>query len=781
MKIRCISEIKINIRFFCISLDLQYLCMQMRFDLKIPTIPITGHHAIVRYFFAGIACVLFVLIIGACSATKFVPDEKYMLEKVQIKSDTKHFDPSVLQPYIRQKANSKWFSLFKIPLGTYALAGTDTTKWINRTLTHIGQKPVVYDTVQARLSCEDLKTAMQNMGYMNSSVTLETKVKGKKLKAIYILHPGDPYYIHHIQYDIQDTAIARLLDLDNPKAQGLHSGTKFTVEKLDEERKRITKILNDNGYYRFHKDFIQYSADSTQSKDGVNIILHLLKYRPTNDSPETNHPQYYINKINYLSGDSDRIHLRRKVLERTTAITAGQPFSASDLQKTYNNFARLQDVKFTSIHFSEHPDSTLLDCDIQISTNKPSTISFQPEGTNTAGDLGAAASLTYENRNLFRGSETFSVELRGAFEAITGLEGYSNQNYEEYSIESKLAFPYLVAPFLSRHFIKNVNATSELSLSWDLQNRPEFHRRVFSTAWRYRWSEPHRNLAYRIDLLDMNYVYMPWISETFKHDYLDSVSNRNAILRYNYEDLFIMKTGFGITYNNNVDAIKANFETAGNVLNAFSHLLGSSKNENRQYTLFNIAYAQYVKFDFDYTHLIRFDAHNALALHADLGIAYPYGNSTILPFEKRYFSGGANSVRGWGVRELGPGKFKGTDGIIDFINQTGDVKLDLNAEMRTFLFWKFYGAAFVDAGNIWTIRNYEEQPGGQFQWNQFYKQIAVAYGLGLRLNFDYFILRFDFGMKAINPAYENQKEHYAIIHPDFSRDFCFHFAVGLPF
>ncbi len=781
MKIRCISEIKINIRFFCISLDLQYLCMQMRFELKIPTIPITGHHAIVRYFFSGIACVLFVLIIGACSATKFVPDEKYMLEKVQIKSDTKHFDPSVLQPYIRQKANSKWFSLFKIPLGTYALAGTDTTKWINRTLTHIGQKPVVYDTVQARLSCEDLKTAMQNMGYMNSSVTLETKVKGKKLKAIYILHPGDPYYIHHIQYDIQDTAIARLLDLDNPKAQGLHSGTKFTVEKLDEERKRITKILNDNGYYRFHKDFIQYSADSTQSKDGVNIILHLLKYRPTNDSPETNHPQYYINKINYLSGDSDRIHLRRKVLERTTAITAGQPFSASDLQKTYNNFARLQDVKFTSIHFSEHPDSMLLDCDIQISTNKPSTISFQPEGTNTAGDLGAAASLTYENRNLFRGSETFSVELRGAFEAITGLEGYSNQNYEEYSIESKLAFPYLVAPFLSRHFIKNVNATSELSLSWDLQNRPEFHRRVFSTAWRYRWSEPHRNLAYRIDLLDMNYVYMPWISETFKHDYLDSVSNRNAILRYNYEDLFIMKTGFGITYNNNVDAIKANFETAGNVLNAFSHLLGSSKNENRQYTLFNIAYAQYVKFDFDYTHLIRFDAHNALALHADLGIAYPYGNSTILPFEKRYFSGGANSVRGWGVRELGPGKFKGTDGIIDFINQTGDVKLDLNAEMRTFLFWKFYGAAFVDAGNIWTIRNYEEQPGGQFQWNQFYKQIAVAYGLGLRLNFDYFILRFDFGMKAINPAYENQKEHYAIIHPDFSRDFCFHFAVGLPF
>lgn len=138
-------------------------------------------------------------------------------------------------------------------------------------------------------------------------------------------------------------------------------------------------------------------------------------------------------------------------------------------------------------------------------------------------------------------------------------------------------------------------------------------------------------------------------------------------------------------------------------------------------------------------------------------------------------------MRGWSVRELGPGKFKGKDGRIDFINQTGDMKLDFNLEYRTFLFWKFNGALFVDAGNIWTLRQYDEQPGGQFKLDEFYKQIAVAYGIGLRLNFDYFILRFDMGMKAINPAYESTREHYAIVHPDFSRDLSFHFAVGLPF
>ena len=274
---------------------------------------------------------------------------------------------------------------------------------------------------------------------------------------------------------------------------------------------------------------------------------------------------------------------------------------------------------------------------------------------------------------------------------------------------------------------------------------------------------------------------MPWISSTFKHEYLDSIDNRNAILRYNYEDLFIMKSGITVTYNNGINAIRASFETAGNFLNAAAYLLGQEQNSKNQYTLFNIAFAQYVKFDFDYTRLIKFDQNNQLALHGAFGFAYPYSNSTILPFEKRYFAGGANSMRGWSVRGLGPGRFKGSHGRIDFINQTGDMKLEMNMEYRTKLFWKIHGAAFIDAGNIWTIRNYADQPGGKFSINKFYQEIAVAYGWGIRLNFDYFILRFDMGMKAINPAYDYDDEHWAIFHPDFSRDFSFHFAVGMPF
>ena len=235
----------------------------------------------------------------------------------------------------------------------------------------------------------------------------------------------------------------------------------------------------DDGYFRFNKDFIYFSADTIAGQNDIALTLHLTKYKASSNAPETDHPRYQIRNINYLSNDSDRIHLRRQVLLNATALKEGRPYSASALQRTYNNFARLQAVKYTNIRFAEVPDSNrnayvgesqnpgdddfnrLLDCNIQVSTNKPSTISFQPEGTNTAGDFGAAASLTYTNRNLFRGSEQLSIELRGAYEAITGLEGYQDQNYTEYSVEGKLVFPRFVAPFLSKNFRRRQTANSE--------------------------------------------------------------------------------------------------------------------------------------------------------------------------------------------------------------------------------------------------------------------------------------------------------------------------------
>lgn len=727
---------------------------------------------------------LLTALLASCSVTKFVPDGEYLLDKVEVKSDTNALgvNPSEMRQLVRQRGNSRWFSAAKLPLATYSLSGRDTTKWFNRFLRSIGEPPQLYDSASTRASMDILQTQLQNMGYLRASVDVYNKIKGKKLVTTYLLHPRQPYFINKVDYDIRDSAIAIVLNLADSTRRGLKSGMMFNVANLDNERSRISKYLTNRGYYRFNKDFISYRADSVPGSPLINLTLVLDKYR---SGEETNlpHQVYTIGDVNFRSGNPNDsvIPLRQSVLESNTFLESGALYASNDLQTTYNHFGRLGAVRYTNISFHEHEFEPVLDCDILVSTNKPSTISFQPEGTNTSGDLGAAVSLTYQNRNIFHGSENLSVVLRGAYEAIRGLEGYSNTNFQEYSVETSLSFPRFIAPLLSTSFRRRVNASSEVSLLYDLQNRPEFMRRVFSVAWRYKWNDQNHHDRYQVDLLDLNYISMPWISDTFKAEYLDNTDSRNSILRYNYENLFIMKLGFGYTYNNGRYAIKVSAESAGNLLNLASHMFHFHKNSEEQYTFLDIAYAQYLRGIFDYTRNFVFDYHNQLVFHFGFGIAYPYGNSTILPFEKRFFSGGANSVRGWSVRSLGPGKFIGRDGRIDFINQTGDMKLDLNLEYRASLFWKFGGALFIDAGNIWTLRDYEDQPGGQFKLSEFWQQIAVSYGLGLRLNFDYFVVRFDMGMKAVNPAYEDEKDHFPILHPRLSRDFAFHFAVGLPF
>lgn len=724
--------------------------------------------------------IAFIFILSACGTSNDIPEGSYLLHKVKIESDSKEVTPSLLTPYVRQQPKSQLLSLLRFPTSKKP----STTKEEAR-FDRLKERHVLYDSVQTNITINDMQKMLRNMGYLRAEVDTRTKIHKKHIDITYQLHPGSPFYIKSVHYNIPDSLISRILKTEptlskSPSIIGSLQGKQFSVEELNNERDRITSLLQSKGYYKFHKDYIEYEADTIDGNQ-IDLIMNLLPYRNENGKIAALHPCYKIKGINYTNIDGSPIPLRDKVLQNNTSIAVGQPFNHEDLQKTYNRFAKLSAVQYSNIKFNELPDTLLLDCNVLLQMNKAHLLSIQPEGTNTAGDLGAAMTLSYENRNLFHGSEHLTLQVRGAYEAIKGLEGYQNDKYEEYGIEAKLQIPRFLSPFLSKSFKRKSNATSEISVSYNLQNRPEFHRRYFTGSWRYRWSEPHHFTRYRLDLIDLNYIYMPWISSTFKHDYLDNASNRNAILRYNYENLLIMKVGFGIAYNNGVEAIKGNIETAGNLLQLSSSMLRLKHDDQRRHTIFNTAYAQYLKFDFDYTKLFSFDKQSNLAMHIGFGIAWPYGNSKVLPFEKRYFAGGPNSVRGWSVRELGPGAFMGKDRRIDFINQTGDMKLDINIEYRTWLFWKFDGAAFIDAGNIWTLRNYEEQPGGQFKFETFYKQIAMSYGLGLRLNFSYFILRLDGGMKAINPAYTTGREHFTLFRPNLKRDFTFHFAVGLPF
>ena len=699
-----------------------------------------------------------------------------------------------MEGYIRQHPNSKWFSLFKAPLGIYCLSGTDSTKRINRFIRKLGEKPVLYSEDIARKSQNDILSAVQNLGFLNASVDLIQQQKGHNTRLIYYITPGTRYTVRNLEKQIQDTAIDSLLSTSDNESY-LSEGMDFDLNVLQSERSRINSLLQNRGYYRFNNEYIHYEADTTVGNQQVDLLMQLRPYRVMNNDTIP-HNVFRIGEVSFPVDENagTRLKIRPKVLYGANELKTGDLYSEDKVQKTYSRLMRLGSVMGANIRFEpDKEDSTLLHANIVLAPGKPNSVNLELEGTNSAGDFGAAVSTSYQNRNLFHGGELFSITLRGAYEAIKGLNGYSDQDYIEYSVETGITFPDFKFPFVSSKFRRLAQATSEVSLMFDSQDRPEFHRRVVTGTWRYRWNQLSRKRQHKVDLLDLNYVFMPWISDTFRKLYLEDPESRNAILKYNYENLFIMKWGYNFTYssrplsgaanNYGTDAyiIRLGAESSGNLLYGLSHLFAARPNAENQYTLFNIAYAQYVKGDFDFSKSFRLDDKNSLALHFGLGVAYPYGNSTILPYEKRYFSGGANSVRGWSVRGLGPGSFNGSDGRIDFINQTGDLKLDLNAEYRTHLFWKIHGAAFVDAGNIWTLREYAEQPGGQFKIDSFWRQIAVAYGLGLRLNFDYFILRLDGGMKAVHPAFKDAKRHFPIIHPKFNRDFSLHFAVGLPF
>lgn len=747
----------------------------------------------------------------SCSVSKFIPEGEYLLEDVKVISDNKDVKPSEFRGYVHQNPNSSWFSIAKVPLRIYALSGTDTTKWINRFIQKIGDEPVIYDSASAERSKENMKRAMQNLGYMQANVDVLTKKKKKKIELSYVLHPGKGYVIRSWQYDVKDQSLRN--DFADYSSRIMSENMLFNVNQLNMERQNLATFFQNKGYYKFNKELITCTADTVSGSYTIDLNFHIAPYA---SASKISHQKYHIGEVNVFTDfditkamqmedleEWDSIHykglnifsekrpfLRPEVLSQNIFVAPGELYSERLLQRSQSALGRLNAIKYSDLRFVENMnDSTVLDCFVLLSRNNPNSFSAEIEGTNSAGDLGAAASVSYQNRNLFRGSELFTFKVRGAYEAVTGLQGYSNENYIEYGAEASINFPRFLFPFISSELRKRILATSEVALQFNSQDRPEFSRRAASASWSYKWTYKQR-WRHSVDLLDVNYVYMPWISSTFRQEYLDNVNNQNSILKYNYENLLIMKMGYGFTYHSgganlsaitgNAYSIRFNIESSGNLLYGLSHLFNAKRNDSHQYTLMNIAYAQYVKTDFNFAKSFMIDERNSIVFHVGAGVAFPYGNSRILPFEKRYFSGGANSVRGWLVRRLGPGSFSGNDADIDFINQSGDIKLDINLEYRTKLFWKLNGAFFIDAGNIWTIREYDEQPGGAFRLDSFYKEIALAYGLGLRFDFDYFILRFDGGMKAVNPA-KNAEERYPLIRPDFGRDFAFHFAVGYPF
>lgn len=778
----------------------------------------TSHKFIIK---AVVITVLTLLI--SCNTTKHVPEGQYLLNKVKIdvsEGNDGKFNKKELHNYLRQTPNHEILGGAKFQLSIYNLSGKDSTKWYNKWLRRLGQAPVIYDPELTAASANQLKLALVNQGYMDTEVSVDTVTDGKKIEVDYHIAPGEPHYIAGITYNIPDDSLRNIIMNDSSEFI-LHNGALFNRNDMEEERTKIATRLREKGYFGFNKEYITYTADTTENNKAVDLTLNVMPpYENNRIAGYTRHRPFYIRSIyvitdydpmkrhdlseyqqedtvthkgiNILYGDEH--YLRASIIDDNCFIKIGEKYNSADVDRTYQSLGRLGILKYVNIAFEqagEHDGKLWLDSYILLTKAKPQSVSVSLEGTNSEGDLGFGVETTYQHRNIAKGSELLTAKLGINYESISGdISGLVNNRYAEYSGEVNINFPKFIFPFLKKSFRQKIRANTEFGTTFSYQERPEYTRVIAGAGWKYKWTEQGSMISHTFDLLDINYVYLPQITDSF----LDEIAPDNPLLRYSYEDHFIMRTGYSFYYTNkkathgignfvyqpDIYTIRAGIETAGNILNLFSHITNQKKDPQADaYKVLGIQYSQYVKLNADYSINHSFDRRNSLVFHAGAGVAVPYGNTTILPFEKRFYSGGANSVRGWSVRTLGPGSYNSNNSVSSFMEQCGDIRLDLNLEYRARLFWVFELAAFIDAGNIWTIRSYENQPGGVFKFNEFYKQIAVAYGLGLRMNFNYFLLRLDCGMKAVNPA-EGQ-ERFPLIHPNFGRDFALHFSVGYPF
>ncbi len=742
--------------------------------------------------------VLGCLLLASCSTTKFVPEGRYLLNKARIKvTDTKDVAASDLNDYLRQKQNTEILGFWKLQLDIYNTAPADTStkanKWFAANAHKVGEAPVIYDEELTRVSMEQLTQTMQNRGYFNAVVDTQKVYKKRKVNLTYLVTANKPYTIRKYTVDIEQPEVR---EIATSNSRLITNGMQFSSETLDSERQRIATKMHNEGYFFFDKSMLEYVADSSYNCLGVDVDIRISKYiSQLPDSIQKRlYTKYTIREVYFhIDYDPSRLpadaelhieqdkfgneysyigkrFLRPSVLRKNCRIQAGELYSERRVERTYSLLNSLAPVKYVDISFDPVGDNQL-DCHITVSRGKLNNISAELEGTYSAGDWGIAAGVGYINKNIFHGAEQLSLNGRASYEwrqnGGRAIEGKA---------EAGLTFPTGV----------------KINIAYNYQQRPDEYTRTIANAGLYYTipRKPHSRWTHRFNLIDISYIYLPWMSDRFKSDFID----KSSVLKSSYEDHFILDWSYSGTYTNyrksapNRSYINFNYylETAGNALYGIAKAARMTTNEAGAYTIWHIPFAQYAKADANFTfHQVMTPKHQ-LVYHAGLGVAVPYLNATILPFEKRYFSGGANSVRGWQARTLGPGGFRGQDGTMVYDLQAGDIRLDLNIEYR----WKVWTyielAAFVDAGNIWTIRNYEQQPNGVFLWNEFYKQIALSYGVGLRLDFNILLLRLDFGVKLYDPSrlYGNLAGTQWRTAPNglgWKDDMTFHFAIGYPF
>ena len=758
-----------------------------------------------RHLFRLLVPLALVFMLASCSPAKRVQRRGgYLHVTNTIKTDRPGIKSDDLLNFAQPKPNKKFLGLVRPRVWFHDLFSRGRDTRVKRFLKKgLGQTPVLLDSAMVDNSLVPMTIYLNNKGYFGASVTREIILEKAVSKARFYTHTPDPFLFGSVQYEIFDDSLRLFMEKIKQKAL-LIPGKQYDAYLIRDERERITRELRDIGYYNFSREYIFFEVDTTSKPLQADITVRVESVRArgqlTTDSiVYKRHKRFFINNIYINSNFIDAkggaavkndtiaywakkdtttrlnpdfyqiyrqdLRLRPVVLWRSLYIHPGEPYSQKYINLTYNRLQNLGLSRFVSVNVNSlaMPDSSVIDfgllnLDIRMARAPVNMFTIEAEGTNSGSYVGLGSSFNYRNRNIFRGAETLRLKLRGAFEFSPGYgiesEGKSALfNSLEAGFETGLDFPTLITPFHINRLGINAKAKTTIALGFSYQQRPLYTRYLNYFSYGYEWnaSDVTRHLFTPIELSSVSIE-----RDSIFTAYLKNLGDPRFLTQYT--DHLIMAMKYSFIYNNQLFTksskywfFRGNIESAGNALNLYSEIDKKTATDiDGNYTLFGIRYAQYLRTDIDLRYYKPTGVGQTVVYRVAFGIGVPYGNSSALPFEKGFFAGGANGMRGWPVRSLGPGEYHST--IKTDFERVGDLWFETNVEYRFPMYGFIDGGVYADVGNVWLLKQNDDFPLGHIQASRFIKSLALDVGMGIRFDFSFFIFRLDTGVKVYNPG-----------------------------
>lgn len=759
------------------------------------------------------------LVFSACQTLKNVPEGEFLLDRVEVRAEDRPSDipKDELTRYIHQQPNGQiFFMRFHLWLYNLGKKGKETgvSGWLHR----IGEPPVIYSPALTEQSVGNLQIYLKGRGFYSAEVvdTAYTRRRGR-MTVRYTVRFGTPTLVDSVALRIPDSLANSYVERQWANSQ-LKPGMRLDNLVLEAERSRVEGSLRNAGFYNFSADAIGFVADTlgrgnqatltlcipppnaTEFSDrvlrryvidSINIYPKAASNRSTSAVDSTWHVRT-LGRVRYLYPSTPGIRL--PVVARMLRLQPDSILRLSDVNRTQSNLLSLSLYRQAQFEFREQQftgwrsqaDSLnrLYPITCNVLLHRMPVQNYQAGlMLTTSGAIGAEGSLTYTHRNLFYGAELFELRGQASVEALRKRQGLYFKTAMELGLRATLTFPQFLFVYGLNKFEQRYMPSTRLQVSWNYQRRPDYNRTLFTGGITYAWNAGQGS-SYSLTPVEVNVV------KIFRIDPAFYARISRSYLAHSYISQLVSITGLNYGYQEqssgnrlSTSTLRASVEASGNTLWAFSKLL-KRKRRDGAYTVFDLPFSQFVRADLNYANKVRVDKSNAVVFRVLMGVGYPYANSEALPIEKQYYEGGANGVRAWQARDLGPGSYRDTE--FAYPNQTGDIKLEANLEYRFSLFWKLEGALFVDAGNIWAISRRDLREGAIFHFSSFYKQVAVGYGVGVRMNLGFFVLRIDSGFRLYDPYVApnsgRTRGQFLFAERQFTTDdFVLHFGVGYPF